>query len=431
MPRSKQPTPAKPKKAVSPARARAALVNTFMKVTESGDLASLRALLGEQTYDRELLESALTSAALAGHLDAVKLMMQEGEKLAPRYDLALAYACTGGHRPIVELLLHAGADLHFRHDGPLSEAAGNGHLALAEFLLSQGATPTDPDCQALSDAAFRGHLDCMKLLLGAGAPVNDTRHTALFGAAVNGHLEAVRLLLAHGATPDLRQGQALRNAAQGGHLEIVQLLVQAGVDVNARDDSGQDALRIAVHFAHVALVEWLLTQGVSPDGEEGKTLLEAAGAYSGARADAILTLLLTHGATAHRHGDAALRAARTSPGLTALLLAHGANPSALDAEEKYFLLLRACLEGDATAARRLMDAGVDPNWRPGRTDFVLQRMLSEERGDYPMSRLLFEHGARLDPPQAENNLLESVRHLRRQRQLPEDLDAFLSSVGRG
>ncbi|WP_309895968.1 ankyrin repeat domain-containing protein [Archangium sp.] len=346
-------------------------------------------------------------------------------------DLALAYACTGGHRPIVELLLHAGADLHHRHDTPLSEAAGNGHLALAEFLLSLGATPTHPDCQALLGAAYRGQLDCMKLLLSAGAQVNDTHHTALFGAAVNGHLEAVRLLLAHGANPGLLQGQALRNAARGGHLEIAQLLVQAGVDVNARDESGEDALRIAVHFAHVALVEWLLTQGASPDGEDGKTPLEAAGAYSGPQAEATLSLLLAHGATAHRHGDAVLLAARTSPGLAALLLAHGANPSALSEEEKYFLLLRACLGGEATAARRLMEAGVDPNWRPGQADFVLQRMLSEERGDYPMSRLLLEYGARLAPPQAETDLLASVRQQRRQRQLPEDLDAFLSSVGRG
>jgi len=50
-------------------------------------------------------------------------------------------------------------------------------------------------------------------------------------------------------------------AADGGHTEIVEILIAGGVDVNAKDDDGITALRLAARRGYTEIEDLLETAG--------------------------------------------------------------------------------------------------------------------------------------------------------------------------
>jgi hypothetical protein len=124
-----------------------------------------------------------------------------------------------------------------------------------------------------------------------------------------------------------------------GDEDNVRALIQRGVDVNAGDDDGDTALYYAISSASRDMVELLLSHGANPNicGSNGVPLRLAAGKgwteivrsliSGGARVDARSSVATTHGVTALMVASGAghVECVQT-------LLAHGADPQAVDAD---------------------------------------------------------------------------------------------------
>ncbi|XP_044012803.1 ankyrin repeat and SAM domain-containing protein 1A-like isoform X3 [Aphidius gifuensis] len=169
--------------------------------------------------DQELLE-----AARSGNVTVVeKILGQRAKRSGPLASLrrgpganvqdasgysALHHAALNGHRDVVKLLMQ--------------------HEASTNVVDAKGSSP-------LHLAAWAGNSDIVKLILSQGPSIPNvnlaTLHneTALHCAAQYGHTEVVAQLLQYGCDPGIRNSRgesALDLAAQYGRLETVQLLVR-------------------------------------------------------------------------------------------------------------------------------------------------------------------------------------------------------------
>ena len=87
---------------------------------------------------------------------------------------------------------------------------------------------------------------------------------ALSRAAGNGWEEVTRFLVESGA--DANSADALKSAAGFGHLEVCKLLVKMGC--KPKEKKHQEALIDACHNNYIAVVEYLLNQGMTLEGME-------------------------------------------------------------------------------------------------------------------------------------------------------------------
>ena len=204
-------------------------------------------------------QTALQVAAEAGNLECCALLLEAGankDAMAFRSrSRALHFAARSGHLDFVRLFLEEGNLNVVDHSGKtaLHLAAENGHLEVVKWLLKAGA---DKDAAvvgfvtALHLAAMQGHLEVVQLLLEVGA--SNTTH-ALNVAAMTGHLEVVQLLLGAGADTD----EGLHFAATHGQLEVVRLLLEAGADKDATDCHGMRPVDWAAAKKHQKIVQLL------------------------------------------------------------------------------------------------------------------------------------------------------------------------------
>jgi ankyrin repeat protein len=220
--------------------------------------------------------TALSLAAIEGHIDAMKLLNKCGSEVNSkdfRGQTPLSLAAMNGHLEAVLLLLDEGADPESRETSsgrsPLSLAAENGHLHVVNLLVTRNC---DVDCSdasgrtPLSWAAENGNEEVVHVLLAGGADVNskdeDTR-TPLSYASEFGHTSAAEMLL-HDKTieydlQDTYYGQTpLSWAAEGGRYEIVNLLLEMGADACMRDRAGCTPLLWAIRNGHKDIVDLLL-----------------------------------------------------------------------------------------------------------------------------------------------------------------------------
>jgi hypothetical protein len=145
----------------------------------------------------------------------------------------LMTAAANGNVRLVESLLRLRANILKNNkygESALALAALNGHQEVVRILVDAGARINAPGWGALHYAVFNGQAAIVRYLVDQGGDVNaraPNYHTALMLAARNGHGEIVRVLLAAGANPDLGDlegNTALGIAQKAGNHEIAGLL---------------------------------------------------------------------------------------------------------------------------------------------------------------------------------------------------------------
>ena len=145
----------------------------------------------------------------------------------------LMTAASNGNVPLVEFLLRMRANLRKNNrfgESALALAALNGHDDVVRILVEAGAQINSSGWGALHYAVFNGHAEIVRYLIEKGGDVNaraPNRQTPLMLAARNGYGNIVRILLTSGANPnlgDLEGNTAFGVAQKAGNHEIAGLL---------------------------------------------------------------------------------------------------------------------------------------------------------------------------------------------------------------
>ncbi|GIK04399.1 hypothetical protein Aspvir_008482 [Aspergillus viridinutans] len=411
--------------------------------------------------------SAVSWAAERGRPETLQKLIQEGANLNIRVDnhaLAqpLLTAAMEGHIEVVKVLLDHGIPPDQIHDPADNEdetgydqtrltalgwAAARGHKDVFELLLARGASPTWTEPyqkeSILMLAVEGGNPDIVRRLLEVGCEV-DARDsdgvTALARAARYGYLEAAQALINHGADPESRDQRGktpIFCAAEEGHQGMIEFLLGKVVDPNPRNDDGQSplsaaaaqdrpacvalllehidieneiaagsqeaytVLTAAAAFGHESVVKQLLEKGVHPDSRGttwsewfvgGRTALSWAaekGYYE------IVHILLKHGAVDLCPEDDddlpphILAAGNNHKEIVALLLDRGVNVD--HTSSGHTALSKAADDNADSVVQLLLERGADPNLQM--YDGLTPLALAVLRGNVSSVKLLLDAGA--------------------------------------
>jgi ankyrin repeat protein len=195
-------------------------------------------------------------------------------------------------------------------------------LESIRMLLDAGADPnTEVSFRGtqeplLLETVRRRQRDLVTLLLDYGADPNRQRiedgQTALLVASQVGDIKLVRLLVARGAEVNRpnKAGQTPLFLARTP--EIARYLIEQGASLGAQDELGRTALFPQAERANVDNVRLLLEEGLEVNHRDltGRTPLIAAvsGHWDVERVEAVVRLLLEHGADPTVVNDDGLRA---------------------------------------------------------------------------------------------------------------------------
>jgi len=187
--------------------------------------------------------TALQRATIAGNLQLVKLLVQNGANLTALSsnqfgDLPIHLAVAYGHQNIVGWMLDNGVPVDIRNRlgaTSLHSAAHNNRLQIAHLLLDRGAAVN-------------------------AKVINSDNRTPLHEAAAIGSVGLVQLLLDRGAdisavTSDENQ-TPLHWAEKEGQMRTAELLIRSGADTTARDTNGKTPLDLAPGYINGIPYPW-------------------------------------------------------------------------------------------------------------------------------------------------------------------------------
>lgn len=242
-------------------------------------------------------------------------------------------------------------------DDRLVRAAAEGDRATVAEELREGADPDRVvgDVSALECAAAAHEGDVVALLLDQGAAPSDAALRAAVGAS-GGPLDLPRVVASSSPT---------RADASAEEQQVVRLLLDHGADADG-GATGPSPLLYAAWDGQVSVADLLLEHGADPD--------------HGGRVDSVMIMAAQSGFGT----DSALpaRAQRQLPQV------HGTVDNVPP-------LVGAAWTGDVEIARRLLDAGAEPDLT---SDGAFSPMFAAAvRGDRPMVDLLLSRGAAAAP----------------------------------
>ena len=235
------------------------IMSAFSAAAKAGRAETMKALLAEpkqaETVRKRLSQWAWGPAARSGSTAVLDVLAGLRKPAEVEVNAGLLPAVEAGHLPAVRRLVELGGPLTPDQAGwLLRPAAEHGHLDLVRWLLDHGASPSWGDGRGdtpLHAAAQKGQTLCLKALLDHKAKVDARGNrgcTPLLAAAATGESEAFDILLAAGAdrrAVDNEKNTALHLAAQGGSLEVVEQLLRLGADQSARNVHGDTPVGIA------------------------------------------------------------------------------------------------------------------------------------------------------------------------------------------
>jgi uncharacterized protein len=310
---------------------------TLYTAADSGDVETIRQLLqrgidpNRPPHSESLhLTSGLTAgrplvaAVDKGHIEAVRLLLAHGadpNTFPNANESALTSAALAGNLDMVTLLLAHGAKINSDTlYSPLEAAIVKKHAVMVRFLLAHGAaTATVHDLyQPPLTLALSSLPEVVPDLLKHGAPVNlppapirsgrsgSTAQANVSYAAPNSPLMAAvwyapqyeATLVRAGAKIGPDRSIICAVAAQQKRLDLLPKLLAYGADINGADPTHDPALSICVMSA--STVKMLLEHGANPNvlSHGKRTPLQVAALTGNIE---VVRLLLAHGAQVNAH----------------------------------------------------------------------------------------------------------------------------------
>ncbi len=312
--------------------------------------------------------------------------------------------------------------MSFSHNSPAKAgrhtvASAFRRIVLAWIVLSPIGLQASSD---VADAAKARDAAAVKALLKNGADVNGAQGdgmTALHWAASNGDAALTQMLLSAGAniraTTRLGGITPLLMASQAGHAQVVATLLAAGGEANSATATGATALMLAARSGNTETVTRLVETGADVNAKEkgfGQTALMVAAGLD--RGD-VVKLLLARGADWKVASAIADLKALSSPmedgsgrpGAPPAAAAGRIDVAGVTRGYRYNELIGtqggltalhfAARQGSVTAARALVEGGVDVNLvSPG--DQASPLLVALINGHFDLAAYLLDKGARPD-----------------------------------
>lgn len=287
----------------------------------------------------------------------------------------LHYACEHAPAKVVQLILDQnvlGVNVRsFENETPLHIAIMHGRMEIADLLIQNGASLSAVgeggsayECAAIYDKsesflekyeiANESHAPGLLLRLAENGRAKtlkrylsklalhyskrrDIVKMAFYAAAKGGHVDCMKLLF-----PDSIDGnmfvQAIIFSVMGSHFACFEFsyteLLKLDNGEELIEDNKENVLEMAFSSGNAEICNFLLDQGICPDGDDETTYLMMACGQNNLK---LVETLLSHGAdvdrTHSKYGGALILAASNNNlKIVKLLLKHGANPSVQDAE---------------------------------------------------------------------------------------------------
>ncbi|VDI12563.1 Hypothetical predicted protein [Mytilus galloprovincialis] len=225
--------------------------------------------------DKSVSES-LRQAASQGQFDLVKELVKTGAKFSSDQEgrTALHYAALNGHVDICKFLLQQGCSIDERDVlgyTPLHRAASKGHVEAIELLLTSKCNVDSQDEHGngvIHESAWNGFSQTLELLIKHHCNAiltNKSGFTALHLASQNGHNQSARVLLYGGCNADLKNNYgdtALHTAARYGHAGVTRILISARCRLNEQNKNGDTALHISSALKRKKIAKLLVEAGI-------------------------------------------------------------------------------------------------------------------------------------------------------------------------
>lgn len=374
-------------------------------------------------------QTPLSWAARTGNEGIARLLLDRGAKIGSKDSdgyTALDTAAAYSHEPIVRLLLERGArlrpDLGSR---TLQWAARDGHAVTVGLLLDSGVEIESEGYNgktALLAAADREQDVVVKLLLDRGANVrarSKDGQTAL-SLAFHSESEAVlRVFLGNPRTKldsSTQGGEMLLWALKHGHEIVARLALKKGARPDAVDRDGRTPLSWAVEKGLVRVVKILLRRRVDLENRETVTRFTPL-VYAARHEDTtVMELLLKAGAQVvyeDKSQCTALQAAISlnRPAAAELLLVNGAKIPGDVSAISGWVLDWAARNGFWSVVKRLLEVGVDVDYRGGSSRTALS--FAAEAGEEELVRLLLDSNANIEAKDSDGQtpLFYAVGHI--------------------
>ena len=358
---------------------------------------------GEDPY-KSAIPILLKNAVLNGQNDVLQIIVDilgvSVETVTSRRQTLLCEAAEVGKCDMITFLLDRGANINGTDNvdtdfwswseeeegvllgpikagrlSPLYCALKAGHAKAAKLLIERGADTSNLNhrcCSLQTLAARNGLFDILELLSGTDSiyfAKMDDGNTALTSAAGRGDVKSVQFLLQKGVdinaknmSGDTALSCAIKGVSRLGVIEIVNLLLSSGADINAKNYNSETPLQIACEKNLDLVAETLLEQGCE-----------------------------TNVGNIHSYSSLHYAARNNNGKLTKMLLQYGADASVKSDQDEVTPLHLAASNESVHAAKVLLShaVNIEATNKLGQTPLAV----AAARGSLPMTELLLRNGS--------------------------------------